>query len=66
LWTMQRMFLGPVNEKYVGLPEINAREFLTLVPLAVIVVVLGVYPRLALDLISATLNSLNQVVLAAL
>jgi NADH-quinone oxidoreductase subunit M len=54
LWTMQRMFLGPVNEKYVGLPEINAREVFTLVPLAIIIVVLGVYPRLALDLIAAT------------
>ena len=45
LWTMQRMYLGPVNEKYVGLPEINGRELFTLVPLGAIVVVLGVYPH---------------------
>jgi NADH:ubiquinone oxidoreductase subunit 4 (subunit M) len=32
----------------------------------VIVVVLGVYPQLALDLMSASLNSLNQFVLATL
>jgi NADH-quinone oxidoreductase subunit M len=66
LWTMQRIFLGKVNEKYVGLPEINGRELFTLAPLAVIVVVLGVYPHAVLDLMSASLNSLNQLVLASL
>jgi NADH-quinone oxidoreductase subunit M len=66
LWTMQRMFLGKVNEKYLGLPEINGRELFTLAPLAVIVVVLGVYPSALLDLTSASLNSLNQFVLSNL
>jgi NADH-quinone oxidoreductase subunit M len=66
LWTMQRMFLGKVNEKYIGLPEINARELFTLAPLAVIVIVLGFYPRLVLDLMSASLNSLNQILVASL
>ena len=66
LWTMQRMFLGKVNEKYAGLPEIGARELFTLAPLAVIVVILGVYPQAVLDLMSQSLNSLNQLVLAAL
>jgi len=66
LWTMQRIFLGKLNEQYAGLPEINGRELFTLMPLAVIVVVLGVFPQLALDLMSASLNSLNQFVLATL
>jgi NADH-quinone oxidoreductase subunit M len=66
LWTMQRIFLGKVNEKYAGLPEINGRELFTLVPLAVIVVILGVYPHAVLDLMSASLNGLNQLVLASL
>jgi NADH-quinone oxidoreductase subunit M len=65
LWTMQRVYLGPPNEKYVGLPEINARELVTLVPLAVIVVVLGVYPHAVLDLINTSLLKLNDTVLAA-
>ncbi len=63
LWMMQRVFLGKVNEKYVGIAEINGREIFTLVPLAVIVVILGVYPRPILDLMSQSLNSLNQLVL---
>ncbi|MFQ5665835.1 MAG: NuoM family protein [Candidatus Binatia bacterium] len=66
LWTMQRMFFGKVNEKYAGLPEINGRELFTLVPLGAIVVVVGVYPRAVLDLMSASLNSLNQFVIASL
>ncbi|MCZ6547486.1 MAG: NADH-quinone oxidoreductase subunit M [Deltaproteobacteria bacterium] len=63
LWTMQRVYLGPPNEKYHDLPEINGRELFTLVPLGIIVVVLGVYPHAVLDLISSTLNHLNQIVI---
>jgi NADH-quinone oxidoreductase subunit M len=66
LWTMQRMFLGKVNEKYLSLPEISGRELFTLAPLAVIVVVLGFYPSAVLDLTSASLNSLNQFLLSNL
>lgn len=64
LWTMQRVWLGTPNEKYVGLPEINAREIATLAPLAVIVVVLGVYPHAVLDLITTSLLELNEMVKA--
>ena len=58
LWAFQRMFFGPANEKYNDLPEINTREVLTLIPLAAITRLLGVYPRLFLDLVAATLNVL--------
>jgi NADH-quinone oxidoreductase subunit M len=63
LWTMQRVYLGPLNEKYQSLPEINGRELFTLVPLGIIVVVLGVYPHAVLDLLSSSLNHLNQIVI---
>jgi NADH-quinone oxidoreductase subunit M len=63
LWTMQRIFLGKTNEKYVMLPEISGREMFTLMPLAVIVVVLGVYPQAVLDMIRESLANLNQVVM---
>jgi NADH-quinone oxidoreductase subunit M len=62
LWTMQRMYFGKVNEKYAGLPEINGRELFTLMPLGAIVVVLGVYPAPVLDLITQSLQNLNQIV----
>jgi NADH-quinone oxidoreductase subunit M len=63
LWTIQRVYLGQLLEKYKGLSEINGREMFTLVPLGVIVVVLGVYPHAVLDLMSTSLNQLNQIVI---
>jgi NADH-quinone oxidoreductase subunit M len=62
LWTMQRMFFGKVNEKYAGLPEINGRELFTLAPLGAIVIILGVYPAPVLDLMTQSLQQLNQMV----
>lgn len=61
LWTYQRIFLGPKNEKYSNLPDINWRETLTLAPLALIVLILGVYPRAMLDIMSATLTGINGI-----
>ncbi|MGD8371071.1 MAG: NADH-quinone oxidoreductase subunit M, partial [Syntrophobacterales bacterium] len=56
LWTMQRVFLGPLNNKYAKLPEISLREAFTLTPLALIVILLGFYPMPVLDLIGTTLK----------
>jgi NADH-quinone oxidoreductase subunit M len=56
LWTMQRVFLGPLNKKYAELPEISLREAFTLTPLALIVILLGFYPMPVLDLIGTTLK----------
>jgi NADH-quinone oxidoreductase subunit M len=63
LWTIQRVYLGPINEKYKSLPEINGRELFTLIPLAVIVIILGVYPHAILDLLRSSLDQLNQIVI---
>jgi NADH-quinone oxidoreductase subunit M len=65
LWTLQRMYLGQPNPKYAGLAEINGRELFTLAPLAVIVLVLGIYPTLVLDLQSPALVRLADQVRAA-
>jgi NADH-quinone oxidoreductase subunit M len=62
LWTLQRVFLGQPNEKWKGLPDINGRELFTLVPLAIIIIALGVYPSLMLDLMTSSLNHLVNVV----
>ncbi len=64
LWTLQRVFLGQPNEKWASLPDINGRELFTLVPLAVIVLVLGICPSLLLDLMTSSLNHLVEVVRA--
>jgi NADH-quinone oxidoreductase subunit M len=62
LWTLQRVWLGKLNEKYANIAEINGRELFTLIPLAAIVIVLGVYPTAILDLMTASLDQLNGVV----
>ena len=65
LWMLQRVWLGPLNEKYAKLPDLTPRELVTLIPLAIIVVVLGVYPHAVLDLINPTLLALNKTVTEA-
>jgi NADH-quinone oxidoreductase subunit M len=65
LWMLQRVWLGPVNEKYITMPDVSAREIVTLVPLAVIVMILGVYPHAVLNLINPTLLALNDTVHSA-
>jgi len=62
LWMLQRVFLGPKNEKWDSLPDINSREMFTLVPIGIIVLLLGVYPMPVLDLMKVTLNNLIKVV----
>src|SRR5881398_2194788 len=60
LWALQRMYLGQPNEKYLGLAEINGRELFTLVPIAAIVLFLGIYPTAILNLQSPALLHLND------
>lgn len=65
LWSYQRIFFGPLNPKYENLEEINKRELWTLVPLALVVIFLGIYPAPMLDLMSGTLNQLVDIVKTA-
>jgi NADH-quinone oxidoreductase subunit M len=65
LWTLQRVFLGQPNERWKNLPDIDGRETFTLVPLAVIVIVLGIYPSLMIDLMTSSLNHLVDLVNSA-
>ncbi len=58
LWTIQRMFLGKLNEKYKDLPDLNWRERLTLYPLGALVIFFGFYPRAIIDLIESSLRNL--------
>ncbi|MFH1277144.1 MAG: NADH-quinone oxidoreductase subunit M [Candidatus Eisenbacteria bacterium] len=62
LWTFQRIFLGPLNEKYAALPEISGREIFTLAPLGVIVLILGFYPHPILGMMQTSMNYLVKVV----
>ena len=61
LWAMQRMFLGKLNEKYAGLPDLTWRERITLYPLAALIVIIGIFPGPALNLVNKTLMTLLAV-----
>ena len=62
LWTLQRLFLGTLPDKWKNLTDINGRELFTLVPLAVIVIFLGIYPAPMINLMSSSVNALVDIV----
>ena len=66
LWTVQRMFFGATNPKYEHIAEINTRELITLVPLAVIVIFLGIWPHPVLSLMNSSLSFLGQMMRSTL
>lgn len=60
LYMIQRVLLGPMNSKWSKLSDISAREIFTLVPLMVIILAIGVYPKFILDYLTPTLGVLLQ------
>jgi NADH-quinone oxidoreductase subunit M len=60
LWTLQRMFLGSLPERWSELKDLTIRETVVLAPLAAIIIVLGVYPSPILDLMSTSVNKLVE------
>ncbi|MFA6234463.1 MAG: NADH-quinone oxidoreductase subunit M [Bacteroidota bacterium] len=66
LWTFQRVFMGTLPEKWEEvLTDVNGRELFTLVPLAIIIIFLGIYPTPALNWMSASLGHLVEFVNAS-
>ncbi|MGE2734645.1 NADH-quinone oxidoreductase subunit M [Mycolicibacterium vaccae] len=64
LWTYQRMMTGPVTDGNAELRDLRPREIAVVAPLIALLVVLGIYPKPALDVIDPavghTLTSINQ------
>ena len=58
LMMMRRILLGPLNEKWKKLTDINLREIITLVPLMVLILVVGLYPRVVLDFMTPAIHAL--------
>jgi NADH-quinone oxidoreductase subunit M len=54
LWSYQKVFLGPLNPKYEDVQDMTPREHLTLWPLAILVIVFGIYPQPLFDAIDLT------------
>jgi NADH-quinone oxidoreductase subunit M len=64
LWMYQRMMTGPVREGNDGVHDLLPRELVVVAPLIALLLVLGVYPKIALDVInpavSHTLTTIGQ------
>lgn len=50
LWTMQRVYLGNAKPEHDGFKDCNVWEYIALVPLAIVAIVFGVFPALAIDI----------------
>ena len=64
LWTIRRMFLGKLDERWAGLTDINFRELVTVVPLMILMVLIGVYPSILIKLMNPALTELSRVMMA--
>ena len=50
LKVVQQILLGPLNERWRSLSDINGREIVSLAPLVVLIVAIGVYPLILIHL----------------
>ena len=58
LQVLQQVLLGPLNTTWRTLPDITVREICSLVPLAILIVAIGVYPLLLIHLQDGALQQL--------
>jgi NADH-quinone oxidoreductase subunit M len=62
LWTLQRVALGQTTSRMAAsLPDLNPRELVTVIPLAVLIFLIGLYPTPMFNVMDASVNYLvNQ------
>lgn len=58
LRTFQTMFLGPLNEKWSSLTDMDLREKVSVIPLLVLMFVVGIFPSLVTDLMDVSMTAL--------
>ena len=60
LTILQRVFSGPLQEKWIGMPDLSTGERLALLPALGLMFVLGVYPQLVLGVVNNTVLHIVQ------
>jgi len=68
LWALQRMFFGkywlfPELRENAVITDLNVREYLMLVPLALLALLFGIFPHLLLDKIGVAVNGFTELML---
>jgi NADH-quinone oxidoreductase subunit M len=67
LWTLQRVYLGkPSDESYKRFPDVSFREVVALAPLALLCIVLGVFPNILIDFMDSSLTTMTDMVRSAI
>jgi NADH-quinone oxidoreductase subunit M len=65
LWMLQRVALGEPSTKAAAvLPDLSSRELVTLIPLAILVLWIGLYPGPLMEMMDASVTHLVQQMLA--
>jgi NADH-quinone oxidoreductase subunit M len=62
LWTMQRVYLGQLNEKWNKLTDLDSREYIMFIPLTAIILLLGIHPGLLLNLMNSSVNAMVELI----
>ena len=62
LWTIYRIFWGPPNARWAGLPDLDGREAWTLAPLTALMIAIGVYPAPLVGAINAAMLGILNLV----
>ena len=62
LGLVQRVFAGPLNERWAAMPDLKLREWLTLAPAIALLFLLGVYPQWLIGIFNATVLHIVQTV----
>ena len=60
LTIIQRVFAGPVNEKWAKLPDLTTNERLIVLPATVLMFAIGLYPQFILGLLNSTVVQMVQ------
>ncbi len=58
LWTIQRLFLGPLNERWKNLTDMDWGELFALAPLCAAMLVIGLYPYPLIAVINAPMTEI--------
>ena len=60
LGILQRVFSGPLNERWATFPDLTTRERLALAPVIALMFALGLYPQLVLGIVNSTVVQMVQ------
>ncbi len=64
LWMIKRVFFGPFNKQWDWLPDANPRELVPLLALAVLIVLVGIYPAPLINVITPSLQAIMHTAVA--